>query len=105
MPKELQYNESNLFNTYNIYFLEGNRQHTFSFKSASQIKLFRFFHFHLEVRGTKLEIPEDAEVCERIGKELVKDYRLYFEQIKGVLKSLRSTANPVAIYREMIFKE
>jgi len=104
-PKSAHLSESNLFNSYNIYFPDGNKQYSVSFQNSSQVKLFQFFHVFLEIRGMHLDLPENPDVCERIVKELVKDYKASFSQIQASLKSLRSPANPVSIYRDLIFNQ
>lgn len=101
-PKAKNAGESNFFDTYNIYFQEGNKQITVSLKNGSQLKLVRFFYEELEVKGTKILLPESSEDCEKILQILSKDFKTYSIQIKNVLKSLRSSASYLAVYRDLI---
>lgn len=101
-PKDVKAGESNFFNTYNVYFKEGNKQITVSFKNGSQVKLLRFFYEELEVKGTKILLPDTSDDCEKILKVLNKDFNEYSTQIKNVLKSLRSSASYLAVYRDLI---
>ena len=101
-PKAKNTGESNFFNTYNIYFQEGNKQITVNLKNGSQLKLIRFFYEELEVKGTKILLPDSPDDCERIFQILSKDFKTYGTQIKNVLKSLRSSASYLAVYRDMV---
>lgn len=103
-PKDIKGGDSNFFNTYNVYFTEGNKQITVSFKSSSQLKLFRFFFEELELKGTKILLPQNLNHCEDVLKILSEDYKKYNTQIKNVLKSLRSKASYLAIYRDLLFR-
>ncbi|MEW6654549.1 MAG: hypothetical protein AB1394_13945, partial [Bacteroidota bacterium] len=102
-PKDIKGGDSNFFNTYNVYFTEGNKQIAVSFKSSSQLKLFRFFFEELELKGTKILLPENPTDCEKILIILNNDFKKYSMQIKSVLKSLRSSASYLSIYRDIIF--
>ena len=103
-PKDIKSGESNFFNTYNVYFKEGNKQIAVSFKNGSQVKLLRYFYEELEVKGAKILLPETSDECEKILKVLSKDFKEYSLQIKNVLKSLRSSASYLAVYRDLIFQ-
>jgi len=101
-PKDIKSGDSNFFSTYYVNFIEGNKQIALSFKSSSQLKLFRFFFEELELKGTKILLPEDPAACEKILLVLSNDFKKYAMQIKSVLKSLRSTASYLAVYRDLI---
>ncbi|MDQ7818908.1 MAG: N-6 DNA methylase [Melioribacteraceae bacterium] len=101
-PKDSHAGESNFFNTYNVYFKEGNKQISVNFKNGSQLKLFRFFYEQLELKGTKILLPMEPNDCDKILKILSDDYKKYSTQIKGVLKSLRSSASYLAVYRDLV---
>ncbi len=101
-PKDIKGGDSNFFNTYNVYFTEGNKQIAVSFKSSSQLKLFRFFFEELELKGTKILLPENPADCEKILVILSNDFKKYSMQIKNVLKSLRSSASYLSIYRDLL---
>jgi tRNA1(Val) A37 N6-methylase TrmN6 len=100
--KDSHAGDSNFFNTYNVYFKEGNRQISVSFKNGSQVKLLKFFYEELEVKGTKLLLPVNPNDCEYALKILNKDFKEFSMQIKSVLKSLRSSASYLAIYRDLV---
>lgn len=101
-PKDIKTGESNFFNTYNVYFTEGNKQIAVSFKNGSQLKLFRFFYEQLELKGTKISLLTNPNDCEKVLKFLNDDYKKYNTQIKSVLKSLRSSASYLAVYRDLV---
>ena len=92
----------NLFGHYNVYFKQGNTQQTLSFTSPDQLKLFEFLNRTLEVKKRKVAIPETAKHCKEILKTMRSEFDDAFPQIRSLLKSHRSTANPVTIYREVI---
>ncbi|MBU1678786.1 MAG: hypothetical protein KKD86_08010, partial [Bacteroidetes bacterium] len=94
--------DSNLFNTYNVYFKDGNKQIAVNFKNGSQVKLLHFFYEELEVKGIKILLPVNSEDCEKILLVLNKAFKAYSKQIKNVLKSLRSSASYLAVYRDII---
>jgi methylase of polypeptide subunit release factors len=101
-PKDIKAGESNFFNTYNVYFTEGNKQIAVSFKNGSQVKLLKFFYEELELKGTKILLPVNPNDCESALKILNKDFKEFSMQIKSVLKSLRSSASYLAVYRDLI---
>lgn len=103
-PKDIKDGDSNFFNTYNVYFTEGNKQITVSFKNGSQLKLFRFFYEELELKGTKIRLLTNPNDCEKALRILNDDYKKYSTQIKNVIKSLRSSASYLAVYRDLILK-
>ncbi len=102
-PKALTTVDSNFFNTYKVYFKDGNKQTVINFESNSQIKLFKFFFEELEIKGTEINLPKSPEDCERIYKILINDFNKYSPQIKSLLKTNRSKANYLGVYREIIF--
>jgi hypothetical protein len=101
-PKNKDAGEINLFDTYNVYFVEGNKQTTVAFKNGSQLKLFRFFYEELEIKGNNLSLPSNTDDCERIFSILYSNYKQNILQIKNILKTLRSSANYLAIYRDLV---
>ncbi len=68
-----------------------------------KLKLFRFFFEELELKGTKIILPENPADCEKILLILSNDFKKYGAQIKSVLKSLRSSASYLSVYRDLIF--
>lgn len=57
----------------------------------------------LKYKTKKKFFSEMSICCERIFQILNKDYKTYGTQIKNVLKSLRSSASYLVVYRDMIF--
>lgn len=93
----------NLFGLYNIYFTEGAKSRSISFENPQQLELFEFVNKVLELKNIKLSIPKNAKDCVTVLKDMQLDYEENIYQIKSFLKSNRSKANPLSIYRELIF--
>ncbi|MBK8945391.1 MAG: hypothetical protein IPM32_08995 [Ignavibacteriae bacterium] len=47
-------------------------------------------------------LPSNSEECEKIYTILSGDFKNYSNQIKSVLKSLRSSASHLAVYRDLV---
>jgi hypothetical protein len=92
----------NLFGHYDVYFKQGNKQQKLSFTNPMQMTLFRFLNEILDLRGQKINLPEDENVCNEILKTLKEDFNETFPQIKSLLKSHRSKANAISIYRNLL---
>ncbi|MBK7105912.1 MAG: SAM-dependent DNA methyltransferase [Ignavibacteriae bacterium] len=101
-PQTAKTGDSNLFNTYNVIFTQGNKKITVSLSSNGQLKLFKFFYDSLEIKGQKIMLPSNSEECEKIYTILSSDFKNYSSQIKSVLKSLRSSASHLAVYRDLV---
>ncbi|NJD23011.1 MAG: SAM-dependent DNA methyltransferase [Melioribacter sp.] len=101
-PKDMKTGDGNLFQSYFVIFKDGNKQISVGFKNTSQIKLFRFFYEELEVKGKLLTLPEKPEDCEKVFTILESEYKKNNSQIKAMLKSYRSKASFLAIYRDLI---
>lgn len=93
----------NLFGNYDVYFKQGNKQQKLSFTSQMQMNLFRFLNEIIDLKGQKINLPEDQTICNEILKELKEDFDEAFPQIKSLLKSHRSKANAISIYRILLF--
>ena len=93
----------NLFGHYDVYFKQGNKQQKLSFTNPMQLTLFRFLNEILDLRGQKINLPEDEKICNEILKTLKEDFNDAFPQIKSLLKSHRSKANAISIYRNLVF--
>lgn len=102
-PKDAKTGDSNLFASYNVRFKDGNKETVINFDNNSQILLFQFFHNEFEIKGTKLTLPRSPEDCNKILKTLQKDFKKYAMQIKSMLKTYRSKAHYLSIYRDIIF--
>lgn len=101
-PQTAKTGDSNFFNTYNVIFTQGNKKITVSLSSNGQLKLFKFFYDNLEIKGQKIMLPSNSEECEKIYTILSSDFKNYSSQIKSVLKSLRSSASHLAVYRDLV---
>lgn len=101
-PQTAKTGDSNLYNTYNVIFTQGNKKITVSLSSNGQLKLFKFFYDSLEIKGQKIMLPSNSEECEKIYTILSSDFKNYSNQIKSVLKSLRSSASHLAVYRDLV---
>jgi len=93
----------NLFGQYNVYFKQGNKQQTLSFTSPMQLNLFRFLNKTVDLKGQKINLPSEEIVCSNTLKILKEDFETAFPQIKSLLKSHRSKANAISIYRSLLF--
>ncbi len=92
----------NLFNHYNVYFVEGNVQKQLSFNNIQQLMLFQFLNSTLDIKGIKINLPESSTDCNKVLETINKDYNKYISQIKGLLKVNRSKTNPLSIYRDVL---
>ena len=93
-----------IFQDFNVYFPEGNKQMIIKFENAAQIKLFRFFNETLEYRGKQIRIPASVKDCEEIFRVLQLELKENIESISHLLKTHRSKANPLTIYKDLILK-
>lgn len=93
----------NLFGHYDVYFKQGNKQQKLSFTNPVQMDLFRFLNETIDLKGQKINLPEDEKNCAEILKILKEDFNEAFPQIKSLLKSHRSKANAISIYRNLFF--
>lgn len=103
-PKE-GIGSENLFGIYNVYFHEGKAQKTLSFESPQQLELFEFLNNDLELKNVDVQIPKEAKDCRKLLKFLKEDYNENISSIKVFLKSNRSKANHLSIYRDLILRK
>lgn len=101
-PKNLSGGDSNLFASYKVRFKEGNKETTIDFDNNSQILLFKFFYEKLEIIGTKISLPRSPEDSNKILRTLKHDFEKYSSLIKAILKTYRSKAHYVSIYRAVV---
>ncbi|MGD8305980.1 MAG: hypothetical protein PVF17_04945, partial [Ignavibacteria bacterium] len=101
-PKNLSGGDSNLFASYKVRFKEGNKETIIDFDNNSQILLFKFFYVKLEIKGTKIILPRSPEDCNKILRSLKHDFDKYSSQIKAMLKTYRSKAHYISIYRDLV---
>ena len=93
----------NLFGHYDVYFKLGNKQMSLSFSNINQMNLFRFLNETLDLKGQKINLPEDEKICKEILITLKEDFNNAFPQIKSLLKAHRSKVNAISIYRNLLF--
>ena len=101
-PKDIGSGDSNLFANYNVKFKEGNKQITVNFENNGQILLYQFLYKHFKLNNTKITLPKTSSDCENILKALEKDFKKYSLQIKAMLKTHRSNAHYLSIYKDIL---
>lgn len=104
-PKDLSGGDSNLFAAYKVKFKSGNKETTINFDNNSQILLYKFLYEKLEIKGTTISLPRSPEDCNKILRILKHDFDKYSSQIKSMLKTYRSNAHYISIYRDIIFSK
>jgi N-6 DNA Methylase len=103
-PKNLTGGDSNLFALYKVKFKDGNKETIISFDNNNQILLFKFLYDKLEIKGTKISLPRSPEDCNKILRTLKHDFEKYSSQIKAMLKTYRSKAHYISIYRDLVMR-
>jgi hypothetical protein len=98
-------NSDNLFGIYDVYFQQGNSQRTLTFDNFNQVTLFKYLNSELEVKGIKIDLPISEMDCADILKIMKEDFNEFAFQIKSFLKSNRSNANYLSIYRDLLFSK
>jgi len=101
-PKDVSGGDSNLFASYKVKFRDANKETTVIFDNNSQIMLFKFLYEKLEIKGTKISLPRSPEDCNKILRSLKHDFDKYSSQIKAMLKTYRSKAHYISIYRDLV---
>jgi len=101
-PKNISGGDSNLFATYRVKFKAGNKETTINFDNNSQILLFKFLYDKLEIKGATITLPRSPEDCNKIFRTLQHDFDKYSSQIKAMLKTYRSKAHYISIYRDLV---
>lgn len=101
-PKDLSGGDSNLFASYKVKFKAGNKETIVNFDNNSQILLFKFLYDKLEIKGTKITLPRSPEDCNKILRTLKHDFDKYSSQIKAMLKTYRSNAHYISVYRDLV---
>ena len=102
-PKDIKSGDTNFFAAYKVYFKENNKTITINFENNNQIMLYQFFYKNLEIREGTINLPLDAEQCDKIQKALEYDFNKYAQQVKTLLKTHRSKAHYLSVYREIVF--
>ena len=93
----------NLFGHFDVYFKLGNQQTKLSFSNLKQMYLFRFLNETMDLKGININLPENENICNEVLITLMEDFNGTFPQIKSLLKSHRSKANAISIYRTLLF--
>ncbi len=101
-PKNLSGGETNFFASYKVKFKEGNKETTVDFDNNSQILLYKFLYEKLEIKGTKITLPRSPEDCNKILRTLKQDFDKYSSQIKSMLRTYRSKAHYISVYRDLV---
>jgi len=102
-PKDIKSGDTNFFSTYKVFYKENNRTITINFENNNQIQLYHFFYKNLEIREGKVNLPLDAQQCSKILKALENDFNKYSQQLKNLLKTHRSKAHYLSVYKEIVF--
>jgi len=55
-----------------------------------------------QIKGTKIALPRSPEDCNKIFRTLQHDFDKYSSQIKAMLKTYRSKAHYISIYRDLV---
>jgi type I restriction enzyme M protein len=88
--------------TYKVFFKQGNTQITLEFKNKPQLQLFEWLYNAIDLKGREIHLPIHEKDCVQILQNSQSDFDNYFIQIRNLLKSNRSTANPLNIYRDLL---
>ena len=101
-PKQDKGGTGEMFSHYRVYFKQGDTQKTLDFENESQLILFEWLYETLDLKGLEVYLPTDAKKCQEILPALKFDFVNYFPQIRSQLKTSRSSANPLQVYRELV---
>ncbi len=104
-PKDLSGGDSNFFGSYKIHFKDNNKTITVNFENNNQISLYQFFYKKLEIKEGTLNLPVAADKCGTILKALEYDFNKYAQQVKSLLKTHRSKAHFISVYRDILLEE
>lgn len=102
-PKDTSGGDSNFFASYKVHFKDNNKTITVNFENNNQILLYQFFYKKLEIREGIITLPTDADKCGKILKTLEYDFDKYAQQVKNLLKTHRSKAHYISVYKAIIF--
>jgi hypothetical protein len=93
---------SNLFNKYPVFFKDNVRQTIVNFANPEQVQLYHWFWNTLQVKDIKLRLPDEPETCQKLLRALDQDFKSFSGQVAGVLKTFRSKANAVSVYKDVV---
>ena len=93
---------SNLFSKYPVFFQDNIRQTIVTFTNPEQMQLYHWFWNNLQVKNIKLKLPVKPEICQLLLRALDQDFKSYSGQVAGVLKTFRSKANAISVYKDVV---
>jgi hypothetical protein len=93
---------TNLFNKYPVYFKDNEVQTIVNFEIPEQVQLYQWLYDNIDLKGLKLPFPRSSTDCSRVMTALREDFKSYVGQVTGVLKTYRSKANALSVYRDVI---
>jgi hypothetical protein len=93
---------SNLFNKYPVFFKDDIKQITVTFINPEQMQLYQWLWNTLQVKDIRLKLPDEPEACQKLLRALDQDFKSYSGQVAGVLKTFRSKANAVSVYKDVV---
>ncbi|MAT57568.1 MAG: hypothetical protein CMF23_06300 [Ignavibacteriae bacterium] len=102
-PKDLSKTDDNIFASYGVKFKSGNKEIIVPFENYGQIRLFHFLYKNFSLLNQKLQFPKDADNCDLVVKKMSTDFNKYSSLIKSMLKTHRSSANYISIYKDIVF--
>lgn len=101
-PKDIKSEVTGMFGGYNVEFRDGNKKTTVQLDSLAQLKLFHFINVDIDVKDAKIQIPTNESDCRDVLNVLENEFKANISQVKNWIKSTRSTANPISLYRDLI---
>jgi hypothetical protein len=93
---------NNLFNKYPVFFQDNVRQTIVNFANPEQMQLYHWLWNTLQVKDIKLNLPVKPEICQGLLHALDQDFKSFSGQVAGVLKTFRSKANAVSVYKDVV---
>lgn len=95
---------TNLFNSYEINFIGTGQKETLVFANAAQVVLMQFLNQTLGLKKVEIDLPDSGFDCNTVLEQLQNDYNAYFPQIQALLKTVRSKATALSVYKMIVFK-
>jgi len=92
----------NMFQFYQVFFVEDNQQEVINFANDAQVELFRFLHTTFDIKDGELMLPVDEMECKAVWQTLKSDFEKYGEQVNSQLKKHRISINYKIIYKEIL---
>jgi len=95
---------SNLFNKYPVFFQDNARKTIVNFTNPEQMQLYHWLWNTLQVKDIKLKLPVKPENCQELLRTLDQDFKSFSGQVTSVLKTFRSKANAISVYKDVLLK-